>query len=335
MAVGSIRGQNTPDDDQTLIFKATKLYLAKDYQGSAKIYSSVFKLYRSDDTRSNRFNAACSWALAGFPDSAFLNLDHLSVIGGYANFGHIATEPDLNSLHKDKRWNPLMEAIKKDNQKDENDNILNPIYGNGNILNPSFGDRSNRLDKAGISKDSLRLNVKSDLEFIQLAKHEKVADIGSYDGYYPCIYSVFSDSITFYLNDTSKESLSKQGSICKLCSEKSGKTFSNEFYTVIGTDTTTNLPDRFFDKVIIRDALHHFKQKERMVSDIRRIMKPNASLYLFEPILHKDKEVKSMCRGVMEYDDLLRLFTDRGFRLVRSQSVESEQDLHWFEFKMK
>jgi len=198
-----------------------------------------------------------------------------------------------------------------------------------------LSDRKDLLTKSTLTKDSLLKKVKMDLDFIHLTQHDNVADIGSYDGYYPCIYSVFSDSIFFYLNDTSKLSLSKNVDICNLCSKISGKPLSNTFHAVIGTDITTNLPDHFFDKVIVRDALHHFKSEERMLQDIKRIMKSQASLYLFEPILHKEKKVSGMCKGVKSYDELLKMFTDNGFEMVRSQAVVSEQDLHWFEFKLK
>src|ERR1051325_3670768 len=67
------------------------------------------------------------------------------------------------------------------------------------------GPRYVLLQPAGITKDSIFTRVKNDLRFIQLKARDTVADIGSYDGYYPCMYSLFSDSVTFYLNDITGE----------------------------------------------------------------------------------------------------------------------------------
>ena len=194
------------------------------------------------------------------------------------------------------------------------------------------GARLARLTATHLTKDSIYQRVKNDLEFIQPTGQDTIADIGSYDGYYPSVYSIFSDSIVFYLNDITNIGFVYLDSIKDACKRIRGYDFSNKFTIVIGTDSLTNLQDHLFNKVVVRDALHHFKSKDAMLMDIKRIMKPNARLILFEPIRGRNINTETLCKGAMTVEVLLSLLNKNGFILTRelSQSVGGS----WFEFKI-
>jgi hypothetical protein len=102
-----------------LIKKADSQYEAKDYEASAGSYESAFKANPKQVKTDDRYNAACSWALAGNADKAFANLKIISADGSYDNYNHITTDEDLKSLYTDKRWAPLIETIKQNQQKAE------------------------------------------------------------------------------------------------------------------------------------------------------------------------------------------------------------------------
>lgn len=102
-----------------LIKKADSLYKAKDFKNSAFTYSEAFKANGWKSTSNNRYNAACSWALANVADSAFYNLNRIARMMNYKNYGHITTDTDLASLHSDARWNPLLVTIKANKDKAE------------------------------------------------------------------------------------------------------------------------------------------------------------------------------------------------------------------------
>ncbi|MBK9567849.1 MAG: DUF6624 domain-containing protein [Saprospiraceae bacterium] len=98
---------------------ADSLYNAKDYKKSAMTYSEAFKAIGWKGTSNDRYNAACSWALAGVPDSAFFQLDRIATKSNYTNLAHITNDADLHSLHGDKRWAPLLAIIKDNKEKEE------------------------------------------------------------------------------------------------------------------------------------------------------------------------------------------------------------------------
>jgi hypothetical protein len=112
-------GQNIPQEYFDLVKKADSLYNAKDFRNSAKKYSDAFRANGWKGLPNDRYNAACSCALASVPDSAFFQLDRIATKSNYTNYGHITTDPDLNSLHNDSRWKSLLEKIKQNKDKTE------------------------------------------------------------------------------------------------------------------------------------------------------------------------------------------------------------------------
>lgn len=112
--------QNIPQQEYfNLVRIADSLYNAKDYKNSANTYSAAFKTYGWKGLPNDRYNAACSWALAAIPDSAFFQLNRIVTKSNYTNYEHITTDTDLNSLHNDKRWQPILEIVKQNKDKVE------------------------------------------------------------------------------------------------------------------------------------------------------------------------------------------------------------------------
>jgi len=102
-----------------LIKTAWSLYESKDYLKSGVKYSEAFVALGGKGMVNDRYNAACSWALANKPDSAFVQLFKIAEKGNYTNYGHITTDTDLNSLHSDERWSKVIEIVKANKEKAE------------------------------------------------------------------------------------------------------------------------------------------------------------------------------------------------------------------------
>ena len=157
-------GQNIPQEYFDLVKKADSLYNAKDFKNSANKYSDAFKANGWKGLSNDRYNAACSWALASVPDSSFFQLDRIATKSNYTNYGHIATDPDLNSLHNDNRWKPLLEKIKQNKDKAEA-NLNKPLVA---ILDSIYvEDQMYRQQIDGIEK-------KYDWESKEMKDHWKI-----------------------------------------------------------------------------------------------------------------------------------------------------------------
>lgn len=105
--------QTPTDAYQVMVKKADHLYRIKNYNASGLAYTLAFSKHTNSVTDNDRFNAACSWARAGSMDSAFAQLSVMIKRGEYINSNQIKNEPDLNVLHKDKRWEVLQEGLKR------------------------------------------------------------------------------------------------------------------------------------------------------------------------------------------------------------------------------
>lgn len=102
-----------------LVTEANKLYEQKSYTASARAYKEAFDQLGGKATPDDRYNAACSYALAGNTDTAFYHLFRLANDSGFDNYNHLASDTDLKSIHGDKRWNKLLDIVKANQVKSE------------------------------------------------------------------------------------------------------------------------------------------------------------------------------------------------------------------------
>lgn len=114
-----VLAQGLPADYSANVRIADSLYNAGNYLNSGKTYSMAFAANGWKGLSNHRYNAACSWALAGVPDSAFFQLERIAQKANYTNYGHISTDADLKTLHEDVRWKPLLDLILQNKEKAE------------------------------------------------------------------------------------------------------------------------------------------------------------------------------------------------------------------------
>ena len=57
----------------------------------------------------DRYNAACSWAQANQPDSAFHQLYRIVRTGNFADDQSLEADTDLIPLHQDERWKIIID----------------------------------------------------------------------------------------------------------------------------------------------------------------------------------------------------------------------------------
>ena len=102
-----------------LVYKADSLYKAKDYKNCALRYSEAIRLNGGKGYEEDRYNAACCWSMAGYPDSAFYQLNYIATVMLDTMDAWTAGDPDLLPLHNDKRWLPVLELKKANREKAE------------------------------------------------------------------------------------------------------------------------------------------------------------------------------------------------------------------------
>ncbi len=119
-AIFSINFAFSQEQEYSVFIKtADSLYNVKEFKRSAHEYSKAFKTLGWKGYPDDRYNAACSWALANEADSAFYQIDILVKKTNYKNLNHISNDEDLISLHSDKRWKEYIDFVRSNKEKAE------------------------------------------------------------------------------------------------------------------------------------------------------------------------------------------------------------------------
>ena len=109
--------QGSPEYNKWIL-KGFELYSTGQYKPAAEAYAKAFKA--APAVPEDRYNAACAWAMASLPDSAFSNLRHLATKDNFTDIATLEKDKDLASLHADKRWTIILEQVKKNKYEAEN-----------------------------------------------------------------------------------------------------------------------------------------------------------------------------------------------------------------------
>lgn len=101
--------------------EADEFYYLEEYQKSAISYKQAFEYNYVDQM--DIYNAACTSALAEDVETAFYYLFKLANSEyKFAEVEWIKTDSDLDILHKDKRWDELIEIVKLNKEQVDNEN---------------------------------------------------------------------------------------------------------------------------------------------------------------------------------------------------------------------
>ena len=90
--------------------QALAAYHNKHYQEAGQRYEESFRQPAAQPPAGDFYNAACSWALASESTKAFQNLDR-ATRAGWDDVAHLQADSDLDALHADKRWPPMLRKL--------------------------------------------------------------------------------------------------------------------------------------------------------------------------------------------------------------------------------
>ncbi len=102
--------------------EAWDLYQSKEFYKSGQKYTEAFAVLghqsnMSDKEISNRFNAACAWALAKEPDAAFVQLFKIARSGKFSDHNQLTSDNDLKFLYTDPRWKEVTDIVAAEYEK--------------------------------------------------------------------------------------------------------------------------------------------------------------------------------------------------------------------------
>ncbi len=155
------------------------------------------------------------------------------------------------------------------------------------------------------------------LGFFEFKKGDVVVEIGAATGENVVGLSLLTDSITFYAEDIDLIALNKKNFDKEIKKRKKYKKINtNTFEFVIGTEKFTNLPDQFFDKIILSATFHEFTYMDEMIEDMRKKLQPGGRIYILESIClspdHKNYTA----------EQTIDIMKKHGFKLVKKDGKD-------------
>lgn len=108
-------------DYQQLTDKADQAFKKKDFQRASNLYLEAFVKSNDLGQVTHRYNLACCYAMTNKIDSAFFQLYRIAQKGKYYNYEEIGTEKYFKILKNDNRWLPLIEIVKSNAKKLEDE----------------------------------------------------------------------------------------------------------------------------------------------------------------------------------------------------------------------
>lgn len=91
--------------------QAKQLYKDKEYGKAGQKFSDAFAVNGGKGIIQDRYMAASAWAMAGQPDSAFLNLFKIVNSGYYTDKAEVVSDSTFTPLFTDNRWDELIEKL--------------------------------------------------------------------------------------------------------------------------------------------------------------------------------------------------------------------------------
>lgn len=124
--------------------------------------------------------------------------------------------------------------------------------------------------------------LRKELNTYNIQKGDVVAEVGAASGWREGVYSVMTDSVTYYVQDIDTVFLNQKqlNNMVKHFSSVRPTPQTNTFKMVIGTEQKTNLPDNTFDKIIITNVYHELVYPITIITDLIPKLKPNGVLII-------------------------------------------------------
>ena len=167
-----------------------------------------------------------------------------------------------------------------------------------------------------VEKESRRMSLYG------FQEDDTIASIGAGWGRWEVAYGSLMDGLVFYLEDINEEMLNPAQLDFNLryyTLLKGGPVLS-DYYIQIGTLKSTQLPSKFFDKVLVINAFHEFSHIDEMIRDINRILRDDGVLLLNEFDAFEPGDTHMGCGNrIYTKEEIIDIFGKHDFELTSSE----------------
>jgi SAM-dependent methyltransferase len=165
--------------------------------------------------------------------------------------------------------------------------------------------------------------------YISIKDTDVVADIGSGNGVNIIKLSKYFPNRKYYVEDIDSLNFNRKNFIRNI------KFFNpnipiDSFQFVYGTQVSTNLPKKFFSKVLMVAVVHEMSDKEKMFSDIKSILIPNGYIIIEEPLVHKVVPKDKGCNyPYLTEEQFKHILNDNGIEILQESFTNIEGENYY------
>jgi ubiquinone/menaquinone biosynthesis C-methylase UbiE len=166
---------------------------------------------------------------------------------------------------------------------------------------------------------------KEEIGFYSLQPGEKVASIGAQCGHWEAVLAAASENVQFYLEDIDSTYFNERqvGFAWHYYDSLRGRPLTSGYTLILGTESSTRLPENSFDKILIINSLHEFSKKEEMLEDIHSKLKAGGALFIDEPLPRKSGQLHGGChKPMITESEMTALLTRTGFTFLKGLSLQ-------------
>lgn len=158
------------------------------------------------------------------------------------------------------------------------------------------------------------------LQAADFQSQDTIADIGAGNSWLDLAVGVYRDSLHFYLENIDSTQIKRESfdKAMEAFARLKGSQITCHYTFSLGSEKDTQLPSAYFNKVLLVDTYHHFSFRDEMLTDIKRILKPNGKLVVFEVLARKKGDIYKPCQTMIyTKDQIVSSICLNGFRLER------------------
>lgn len=172
--------------------------------------------------------------------------------------------------------------------------------------------------------------IQEELKYYDIKAGEVILEIGAGDPAFAASVASNYALVTVYVNDLDTAALEKIAFQLKY--NRTFKTSRGQFFTIQGTPVSTGLENKIVDKIIIRNAFHHFSDPESMLTSIKKSMGTHTQLFIKEKFLEECDQ--NCCPEILPKDEVLKWIQLTGLKLMDQKRL-SLPETNWHLFQLK
>ncbi len=206
-----------------------------------------------------------------------------------------------------------LKKVRKEFEDLEYGKRLAPLVTNEELQSLCDNSFLNQLIRYGILKRDYPFPINHEgviheIEFLDLEKGMKIADVGAGRGIFSILLALTKLDLTIYINEINDDLLDS-------IEEVLSTYFQNyhSIYLVKGSKKNANLPSGI-DRVFIRNSFHHFSKKKQMLNSIKKSLNDDGLLIIHEAL--KSEEPKDECSKKMDEASLRKEMAKYDFVLI-------------------